>query len=94
MRFLTAMCLSFVVVGLAGSGCATGDTNISTGSGSTFFPTRDASTDTSVNQQYPGSCNPNFCVAANGGIPCCVTANGPCGIDLGRGCVGAGHDGG
>ncbi len=42
-----------------------------------------------------GSCNPAFCPNTGGGTPCCVTKDGPCGVDLGNGCVGSGGtDGG
>jgi hypothetical protein len=34
-----------------------------------------------------GTCNAQFCPAPNGGTPCCVAANGPCGQDFGTGCV-------
>jgi len=80
MRFLTATLLSFVVLGLTGSGCATGDTNITTGTGPSAI--RDASADV-----FAGSCNPQFCPGSGAGTACCVTANGPCGINYGRGCV-------
>ncbi len=33
-----------------------------------------------------GSCNPAFCPTSGFGTPCCVTANGPCGVDTGTGC--------
>lgn len=33
-----------------------------------------------------GSCNPAFCPNTGSGAPCCVTANGPCGSDMGLGC--------
>lgn len=79
MRFLTATLLCFVVLGLTGSGCATGQTDISTGTGPAV---RDASADV-----LPGSCNPTFCPGSGLGSSCCVTANGPCGINYGKGCV-------
>ena len=34
-----------------------------------------------------GSCSPDFCPNVSSGKSCCVTANGPCGIDFGLGCV-------
>jgi hypothetical protein len=34
-----------------------------------------------------GSCNASFCQPIGSGAPCCVTPNGPCGVDYGRGCV-------
>lgn len=34
-----------------------------------------------------GSCNPNFCAGVAGAIGCCMTPNGPCGVDYGNGCV-------
>lgn len=34
-----------------------------------------------------GSCNPQFCSSTSSGKSCCVTTNGPCGIDFGLGCV-------
>lgn len=33
-----------------------------------------------------GSCNASFCPSRPGGAACCVGPNGPCGVDLGRGC--------
>ena len=32
-------------------------------------------------------CDPKFCPNNGFGSPCCVTANGPCGVDYGTGCV-------
>jgi hypothetical protein len=83
MRLLTAMLFTFVAFGLTGSGCASGEANISTGKA----PQQDASA-------LMGSCNPGFCQAAAGAIGCCVTANGPCGLNFGNGCVARGADGG
>jgi hypothetical protein len=34
-----------------------------------------------------GSCNPTYCPASGAGVACCVTANGPCGLDYGTGCL-------
>lgn len=34
-----------------------------------------------------GSCNPAFCTGANAAKGCCVSPNGPCGLDYGTGCV-------
>jgi hypothetical protein len=34
-----------------------------------------------------GTCNAAFCPEVMGGMRCCVAANGPCGVDLGNGCV-------
>ena len=84
MRFLTAMLLSFVAFGLAG-GCASGEANIATGIGAGF---QDASAD------LVGTCNPKFCSSTAMGVGCCLGPNGPCGINLGKGCVGKGKDGG
>jgi len=33
-----------------------------------------------------GTCNPAFCPTSGFGQPCCVTPNGPCGVDTGTGC--------
>ena len=33
-----------------------------------------------------GTCNPAFCPTSGFGTPCCVTPNGPCGVDTGTGC--------
>ena len=82
MRLLTAMFLTFVAFGLTGSGCASGEANISTGRA----PQQDAS--------LVGSCNPTFCTPAGGALGCCMTANGPCGLNFGNGCVARGGDGG
>jgi hypothetical protein len=42
-----------------------------------------------------GTCNANFCPTdPNGGTPCCMTPNGPCGIDNGTGCQSSGSTGG
>src|SRR5262249_34287141 len=34
-----------------------------------------------------GSCNPNFCPSTPQGAACCVTTNGPCGVNEGNGCI-------
>jgi hypothetical protein len=34
-----------------------------------------------------GSCNATFCPSTGSGEPCCVGPDGPCGADLGNGCV-------
>jgi hypothetical protein len=34
-----------------------------------------------------GSCNPAFCPPEATATPCCLAANGPCGVDYGNGCV-------
>lgn len=88
MRFLTAMFLSFVALGLTGSGCASGDADIATGSGPSGFRPRDASVD------LVGSCNPSYCSSSALGAGCCLGPNGPCGIETAHGCVGKGRDGG
>jgi hypothetical protein len=36
-----------------------------------------------------GSCNPAFCAPSGPGVGCCITQNGPCGVDFGNGCVNA-----
>ena len=41
-----------------------------------------------------GSCNPVYCPSSGGGKGCCITANGPCGVDLGMGCMSSAHDSG
>ena len=92
MRFLTATLFIFVALGLTGSGCATGDTNISTGSGPQYG-VKDAGTDRS-SHSFVGSCNPMFCTGDPMGPGCCIGPNGPCGVDHGHGCVRAGRDGG
>ena len=94
MRILMATSLAFVVLGLTGSGCASGDSDISPGRSDSVgapYPVRDASTDTSATV---GTCNAFFCPSVNGGTPCCVQANGPCGVNFGKGCVPRGADGG
>ena len=40
-----------------------------------------------------GSCNPAFCPSSFG-TPCCLTPNGPCGCDMGSGCMSCGGPGG
>jgi hypothetical protein len=35
-----------------------------------------------------GTCNPQFCPNTGMGSPCCVTAQGPCGMNYGSGCMG------
>ncbi len=37
--------------------------------------------------QMPGTCTPAFCPTAGYGTACCLTPNGPCGVDYGFGCV-------
>ncbi len=34
-----------------------------------------------------GSCNPSFCPSSGFGMACCVTPNGPCGTNMGMGCM-------
>jgi hypothetical protein len=73
-RFITLFLLALF------SSCASEqqvDFNTSPESGIAYRP------DSSVK----GSCNPNFCPVASAGRSCCTTANGPCGIDLGMGCM-------
>jgi hypothetical protein len=83
MRLLTAMLFTFVAFGLAGSGCASGEAQIATGKAQQ----QDASIPS-------GSCNPSFCNGAPGARGCCVTPNGPCGLDFGNGCIARTGDGG
>ncbi len=33
-----------------------------------------------------GTCNPSFCQGTPNGKPCCMSPNGPCGVDYGSGC--------
>ncbi len=40
-----------------------------------------------------GTCNPAFCPSTFG-TPCCQTPNGPCGCDMGMGCMTCGGPGG
>jgi hypothetical protein len=34
----------------------------------------------------PTGCVPEFCPNTGGGTPCCITADGPCGMNTGLGC--------
>jgi hypothetical protein len=34
-----------------------------------------------------GSCLPAYCQTTGFGTGCCVTPNGPCGTDMGNGCM-------
>jgi len=34
-----------------------------------------------------GSCDPTFCPGGTMGGACCITPNGPCGMNFGMGCV-------
>ncbi len=44
--------------------------------------------------QQGAGCNAAFCPSTGVGTPCCITSNGPCGVDYGMGCVTATGDGG
>ena len=51
----------------------------------------DASLDTGVPTGTGGnpsfdSCQPDFCPVIGPGAPCCITPEGPCGMDTGLGC--------
>ena len=51
----------------------------------------DASLDTGIARATGGgpsfdSCQPDFCPAIGPGAPCCITPEGPCGMDTGLGC--------
>jgi hypothetical protein len=63
-----------------GAPAGTGGTAAATGGGAPIG---------STGGQPSGSCNPAFCPDVMGGVRCCVAANGPCGVDLGNGCVSA-----
>jgi hypothetical protein len=43
--------------------------------------------DASAGGSAPGSCDPRFCPGGTMGGACCMTANGPCGINYGMGCI-------
>jgi hypothetical protein len=40
------------------------------------------------------TCDPGFCPAMGAGSPCCMSSMGPCGMDIGMGCVQVLPDGG
>jgi len=51
----------------------------------------DASLDTGISNGTGGkpsfdSCQPDFCPVIGPGAPCCITPEGPCGMDTGLGC--------
>jgi hypothetical protein len=57
----------------------------------------DASLDTGVGTGTGGkptfdSCQPDFCPVIGPGAPCCITPEGPCGMDTGLGCRTDEHD--
>jgi hypothetical protein len=68
--------------GSGGSGSGT-----STPTGGTTSSTGGTTTTTTTGGSSDGSCNVTFCPNTGTGTACCVTANGPCGVDLGNGCV-------
>jgi hypothetical protein len=39
------------------------------------------------------TCNASFCPNTGAGTPCCVTGNGPCGMDIGQGCIAGSNPG-
>jgi hypothetical protein len=53
----------------------------------TSSPQPDPTTTPEPTEPPGGSCTPTFCPSDGFGEPCCVAANGPCGFDLGMGCV-------
>jgi hypothetical protein len=57
----------------------------------------DASLDTGIGTGTGGtssfdSCQPDFCPVIGPGAPCCITPEGPCGMDTGLGCRTDEHD--
>lgn len=40
-----------------------------------------------VSQAWDGGCNPGLCPSSGFGQACCVTPDGPCGTDVGSGCM-------
>ncbi len=45
--------------------------------------------DGSADAMILGSCDSRFCPGIGTGVGCCLTANGPCGVDYGPGCTAA-----
>jgi hypothetical protein len=97
----SALLISALFNGCAGSennasGGTVGDTQDAsttpapTATGTTPAPTTTGTTPapTSTTPDPAGSCNPDFCPQDTSfGEACCVTANGPCGFDMGMGCT-------
>jgi hypothetical protein len=67
---------------VCGAACATDDDNM--------FDIRTLEDASFVDSGPPpkpnDTCVPEFCPALGSGVPCCITSEGPCGIDTGLGC--------
>lgn len=85
-RAATALAWSAVLVGFAA--CASDESNYgSTRSlGVEDGGSIEAGTPAATGGMGTGTCNPTFCPATTG-TACCVSPSGPCGVDLGNGCV-------
>ena len=92
--------LFFCSTPFAAAGCGSstdsrvGQTSLDGGAdASVFMPPATTGSPTSSPTTAPtstsstGTCNPDFCPAMGAGEPCCVSAGGPCGMDVGMGCV-------
>ena len=87
IRLFSILTLGMLTFGLA-SACASEQTTDP-------FVGKDASVQGTGGGNASGSCDPTFCQGAGTGAGCCVTANGPCGVNYGMGCIGVTHiDGG
>ena len=74
------------VSGNAGNAGASGNGGVSgSGSGGSSGSPQDASVGGTAGA---GTCNPQFCPNTGMGSPCCVTPQGPCGMNYGSGCMG------
>jgi hypothetical protein len=93
MRILAIAILGLGLAGLGGSGCASESAlNLPYGDGGFRDGSFGATGPAAVTPA--GSCNPTYCPSSGVGKGCCITANGPCGVDLGMGCMASARDGG
>ena len=81
VRVLRALGLSVLLV--AGACASSEDTETIE-----FTNAKDASGGSSMSEASgTGVCTVEFCPSGGPGRPCCISAQGPCGVDLGTGCT-------
>lgn len=103
-RRLGAACLCVALFGDLGCGTSevdpvhragqAGSAALDGGSGGTAGSAASGGSAGSAGTSDAGSCNAAFCPNPGFGTPCCVTADGPCGMDQGMGCVSMSGDAG
>jgi hypothetical protein len=92
LRLLSFASLLAIAVPAWSSACASDDQNMVEYTASDR-PDASASGSAGSGPITEDPCAPEYCPGSTVGAPCCVTRQGPCGVDLGMGCqVPAGPD--